>query len=378
MLNRELENTISKKVNSGKAIIIVGPRQTGKTTLLKKIVKKYKNSLYLNADDPFVNSQLTGASLSSLKQTLKNSKYVFIDEAQRIKNIGLTLKLIIDEIPNIQLFVSGSSSLDIASDVNEPLTGRKWEYNLFPVSWQEYYNHFGNIETLRSFEQRLIFGMYPDVINRIGDEIDTLSQLCDSYLYKDVLAYKDIRRPELLNNLLNALALQLGSEVSYNDLSNLLQVDKNTIINYISLLEQCFVIFKLNSFSRNLRNELNKSRKIYFYDNGIRNSIINNFNPLNKRQDVGALWENFMITERMKYLHYNNIRCKTYFWRTWQQQEIDYIEERDGKLFAFEFKFSPLKKSKISKTFINAYPDSEISLINSANFNNFILLPDND
>ncbi|OFX62593.1 MAG: ATPase [Bacteroidetes bacterium GWA2_30_7] len=373
MLNRALENLIAKKINSGKAIIIIGPRQTGKTTLLKKIIKKYKNTLYLNADDSVVNNQLKEANLSSLKQTLKNSKYVFIDEAQRIKDIGLTLKLITDEMPNIQLFITGSSSLDLALGVNEPLTGRKWEYYLFPISWQEYYDHFGNIEANRSFEQRLIFGMYPDVINRIGDEIDTLTQLCGSYLYKDVLAYKDIRRPELLNNLLNALALQLGNEVSYQELSNLLQVDKNTIINYISLLEKTYVIFKLNSFSRNLRNELNKSRKIYFYDNGIRNSIINNFNPLNKRQDVGALWENFMISERMKFLHYNNIHCNIYFWRTWQQQEIDYIEEREGKLFAFEFKFSPTKKAKISKTFINNYPDSEIKLINNSNFNEFIL-----
>lgn len=375
MIKRVLGNTIIKKISSGKAIIVVGPRQTGKTTLLKEILKKYKNTLYLNADDSFINKQLEGTNLSNLKQLLKNSQYVFIDEAQRVKGIGLTLKLITDELPDIHLFVSGSSALELALGVNEPLTGRKWEYNLFPISWQEYYNFIGGIEANRSLEQRLIFGMYPDVVSRIGDETDTLTQLSGSYLYKDILALKDIRRPELLDNLLNALALQLGNEVSYQELSKLLQVDKNTIVNYISLLEKTFVVFRLNSFSRNLRNEINKSRKVYFYDNGIRNSIINNFNPLNKRQDVGALWENFMISERLKFNHYNGIHCNTYFWRTWQQQEIDYIEEREGKLFAYEFKYSPVKNAKISKTFINAYPDCEIKLINNSNLAEF-LLPD--
>lgn len=259
----------------------------------------------------------------------------------------------------------------MSNEINEPLTGRKWEYTLYPISWNELQDHFGYLKSLQQTEQHIIFGMYPDVINNPGDEKQILRQLSGSYLYKDLLAYKGIRRPELLEKLLRALALQLGSEVSYNELSNLLQVDKATISSYIQLLEKTFVVFRLQAFSRNLRNEIKTSRKIFFFDNGIRNAIISNFNPIGLRQDIGALWENFLISERMKYLHYNQISANTFFWRTKQQQEIDYIEERGGKIYAYEFKWRSTKKIKIPASFAQNY-QPEFQVINQDNFQDFL------
>ena len=372
MIQRKLEQTVNDKLNSGKAIIVLGPRQTGKTTLMEKIATDVGNYLLLDCDDIFVREQLENANTEKIKQVLGSHKLVFIDEAQRVKNIGLILKIIIDRMKHVQLLISGSSSLELANEINEPLTGRKWEYMLFPISWEELQNHFGYLKSQQQLEQRLIFGMYPDVINNIGDEEEILKQLGTSYLYKDLLTYKGIRKPELLEKLLIALALQIGNEVSYNELASLLQVSKDTISNYIDLLEKAFVIFKLKPFSRNLRNEISTTRKIYFYDNGIRNSLISNFNPISLRQDIGALWENFLISERIKYLHYNKISANIYFWRTKQQQEIDFIEERGGKIYAFEFKWRLKAKVKYPKIFINAY-NAEFKTINKDNFFEFVL-----
>jgi len=372
MITRQLENIIEKKLDSRKAIILLGPRQTGKTTLLEKIVTKRENFLQLNCDDPFVREQLENANTEKLKQIIGDHKIVFIDEAQRVKNIGLTLKLITDGMKAIQLIVSGSSSLDLANEINEPLTGRKWEYMLYPISWQELYNHFGYISAMQQLEQRIVYGMYPEVITNRGNEKDILKQITSSYLYKDLFSFKGIRKPEILEKLLKALALQVGSQVSYNELANTLQIDKNTVNNYIDLLEKAYVVFRLQPFSRNLRNEIGSSRKIYFYDTGIRNSIINNYNTFSNRNDIGALWENFIIAERMKFTHYNAMYSNTYFWRTHQKQEIDYIEERDGKLFAYEFKWKERKNNKFPETFTNAYPNSELQIISKEDFLSFI------
>ena len=347
MIERKLESTIKSRFNSGKAIVLLGPRQTGKTTLLHKIASDEGEFLLLDCDDLLVREQLESANTETIKQLIGKYKIVFVDEAQRVKNIGLILKIITDRLKSVQLLVSGSSALELASEINEPLTGRKWEYMLYPISWSEFSEHFGYLKSLQQLEQRIIYGMYPDVISSEGEEAKILKQLSNSYLYKDLLSLKGIRKPELLPKLLKALALQIGNEVSYNELASLLQVSKDTISSYIDLLEKAYILFRLEPLSRNLRNEVSSNRKIYFYDTGIRNALISNFNPLSLRQDTGALWENFLISERIKQLEYNESYGNSYFWRTTQQQEIDYIEEHSGKLFCYEFKWNENKKAKL-------------------------------
>lgn len=374
MYQRDLSNLILSRFYKGKAIIILGPRQTGKTTITNSITSKIKKEiLFLNADELNVRESLTNVTVIQLKQLIGTAKIVVIDEAQRIVNIGITLKLIVDNIKAIQLLVTGSSSLDLLSEINEPLTGRKYEYNLFPISWSEYRTKHHFIEAQASLENRLIFGMYPDVLNNIGNEIEVLSNLANSYLYKDLLNFKGIRKPELLAQLLKALALQVGNQVSYNELAQLLKVDKETIANYIDLLEKSFVVFKLPSFNRNLRNELSKSKKIYFYDNGIRNAIIKNYNSLSNRNDVGALWENFLIAERMKKNSYKQNYCTAYFWRNHNQQEIDYIEEKNGGLYAYEFKWKEKPNYKFPANFVTTYKPVESKCVSAANFEEFIM-----
>ena len=372
MIERELESEIRTKIGKGKAIIVLGPRQTGKTTLFKSLTQQMDNFLFLDCDDIIVREYLSAPNTETLNQIIGKHKYLFIDEAQRINEIGLTLKIITDQFPEVQLFVSGSSSFELRNELNEPLTGRKWEYLLLPISWNEYENHIGFLKSEQLLEERLIYGMYPDVINHHGEEKEVLNQLSNSYLYKDLLAFKGIRKPEILEKLLRALALQVCNEVSYNELSNLIGVDKNTISNYIDLLEKAYVIFRLHPFARNIRNEISTNRKIYFYDNGIRNAIIANFNPISLRQDIGALWENFMISERIKYMHNKRIFSNIYFWRTTQKQEIDFIEESDGKINAYEFKWNPKVKAKFSKTFTNNY-NSQTRIINRKNFREFLI-----
>lgn len=347
-----MEKLIRSKTNKGKAIILPGPRQTGKTTLLFKIASETKGFLWLNCDDPVVREQLDNANTEVLRRILGKHKLVFIDEAQRIKNAGLTLKLITDTFSDIQLLVSGSSSFQLTDKINEPLTGRKWEYFLYPVSWNEFYDFSGALKAVQQLETRIIYGMYPDVITHPGEEKEILRQITDSYLYRDLLTFQGIRKPDLVVSLLRAIALQLGNEVSYNELSSLLQVDKKTIAAYLDLLEKAFVIFRLMPYRRNLRTEIGKSRKIYFYDTGIRNALAANFNPLSMRQDTDALWENFLIAERMKRNHYLNRWVNSYFWRTTLQQEVDYLEESEGRLFAYEFKWTPVGRKTLPRTFL--------------------------
>jgi uncharacterized protein len=371
MINRTLQNEIENKLSQGKAIIVLGARQTGKTTLLTFIADKNKPYTFLNCDEPIVRERLGNINLPELKRIIGDHRLVYIDEAQRVPNIGLTLKLITDQLPEVQLLVSGSSSLDLANEINEPLTGRKWEYCLYPVSWKEFSDHTGYLNAAGELEHRLVYGMYPEVIKRSSDEEDLLIQLSDSYLYKDLLGYEGIRKPEVLENLLKALALQLGSEVSYNELSRILQIDKNTVSNYIDLLEKVFVIFRLPAFSRNMRKEISRGKKIYFYDNGIRNSIISNYQPFSLRSDKGALWENFLISERMKTLHYNKKRVKHYFWRTTDQREIDLIEETPQGIRAFEFKWDPRSKKRIPKSFSRHY-EATTEVIHRDNYFEFV------
>ena len=370
MINRDLTNIVINKLHKGKAIVLIGPRQVGKTTLINALLAD-KTYLFLDGDDHSVSELLSNANTEQLRSIIGNYKYIFIDEAQRIPNIGLKLKIIVDQIRDVQVIVSGSSAFDINNITQEPLTGRKFEYQLFPVSWNEFEQNVGYVKAHQQLELRMLYGMYPDVINNFSNEYEILKNLVSSYLYKDILALAGIRKSDVLEKILQALALQIGSEVSYNEIAQLVGVDKNTVNTYIDLLEKSFVVFRLNSFSKNIRNEIKANKKIYFYDTGVRNMVIGNFNALALRQDKGALWENFMMAERMKLLSYSQSLAKPYFWRTTTQQEVDYIETNADAVSAFEFKWASTKKAKLPKSFIEAYNPS-FRVVNQENFRDFL------
>lgn len=375
-IQRDLKAVLDSKIGKGKVLLLIGPRQVGKTTLLKNIltsVSSEKKVQFWNCDESDVRQFLSEANSAKLKSFVGNSDFIVIDEAQRVKDIGLTIKLIHDSFPNVQLAVTGSSSLDLSNSINEPLTGRKFEYNLFPFSTNELANHTSMLEEMRLLKNRLVYGFYPDVVNNPGEEKEILTNIVNSYLYKDVFEFQDIRKSSVIEKLVQALALQVGSEVSFNELGNLLGIDTVTVQRYVYLLEKAYVVFHIRSFSRNVRNELKKSIKIYFYDNGVRNSVISNFSPVEIRSDIGALWENFLISERIKNNAYHNKNAKYYFWRTTQKQEIDFIEEVEQNLFAYEFKYNPKKaNSKCPLTFSNNYPNVPFDVITSENYMDFV------
>ncbi|MDR1649908.1 MAG: ATP-binding protein [Synergistaceae bacterium] len=373
MIERFLEEKMKAKLGRGKALVLMGARQTGKTTLIRSLVEGREGTLWLNGDENDVRALFENISATRLKAILGQNSTLILDEAQRIRDIGLKLKLLTDQLPHIQLIATGSSSFDLANQVNEPLTGRKWEYILFPLSFGEMAAHHSLLEEKRLLPHRLVYGYYPDVIGHPGEEKEILQQLSDSYLYKDVLAWERIKKSEKLVKLLQALAFQVGNQVSYPELGQMCGLDYKTTEKYILLLEQAYVVFRLGSFSRNLRNELKASRKIYFIDNGIRNAVVADFRPLELRNDAGALWENFMIVERMKKLRYREIRANCWFWRTQRQQEIDYLEEADGRISACEFKWNPSANFKQPRSFIEAYPKSSFSAIHRENFEEFLL-----
>lgn len=373
MLHRDIESGLQSKLFKGKAIIIVGPRQVGKTTLLKTLFSKRENTVFWNCDEPDIREMLARPTSTELNAMIGKSDIVCIDEAQRVKNIGVTLKLLTDTFPEKQIIVTGSSALQLSNSINEPLTGRKYEYTLLPFSVNELITENNALSEKRMLENRLIYGSYPEVINNPGEEQSILQALASSYLYKDIFSFQDVRKPDLIERLLQALALQVGSEVSFNELSQLLAVDAGTIRRYVDLLEKTYVIFHYHSLSRNARNELKKGIKIYFFDNGIRNTIISDFKPVALRSDVGKLWENYLMSERLKYNVYNNKHVLPYFWRTMQQQEIDYIEEKDGTLHAYEYKWNEKRIPKLSLTFANAYPNHTFTIINTANYQQFLL-----
>jgi hypothetical protein len=368
-IDRKLFQILKDKIDYKKAILLLGPRQVGKTTLVKKLAGSISDEfLYLNGDELPIQAALSNPNLSFLKSYLGTSRVVIVDEAQRIPNIGLSLKLIIDNFSDIQLIVTGSSALELSESNNEPLTGRKWEYRIYPLSWSEMNKTLGMPVTFGSLEKYLIFGTYPEVITQNGNEIEVLNNLATNYLYKDLLNFEGIRKPELLNKILQALAWQLGSEVSFNELSRTVQADKNTVANYLDLLEKAFIIKKLSPFSRNLRSEISSSRKFYFVDNGIRNAIVGNYAPIASRNDIGGLWENFLISERQKLLSYAGFYGQTYFWRTVRGQEIDYLEEIDGKIYPFEFKWNANAKTKIPNSFLDKYQPEPLRIIHKDNF----------
>jgi len=373
MVKRFLKDIISKDLFKNKAVIIYGARQVGKTTLVNELVKGLdKPVLFLNGDDADIRELFSDFSASKFIPVIGNNKIVVLDEAQRIPDTGLVIKIINDNYKDIQLIVTGSSAFELANRIKEPMTGRKFEYFLYPFSFSEVVSYHGYLTEKRLLEHRMIFGYYPEVALNAGNEIRLLKMLASDYLYKDLLILGHIKKPVLLEKILKVLALQIGNEVSYHELAQLLDSDKGTIEKYIDLLEKAYIIFRLNGLNRNVRNEIKKGRKIYFYDNGIRNAIIGNFLPLNSRVDTGSLWENFMISERFKLLKNKIDDVRTYFWRTTQKQEIDYIEELQGKLFAYEFKWNPRKKPILSKTFSNGYPGSVFKMISPENMHEFL------
>ena len=374
MIGRSIEKDIRQRMFDGKAIIIMGARQVGKTTLIKQILDHDEESIFwFNGDETDTRNLFENISATRLSSIIGNHRIVVIDEAQRISDIGIKLKLITDQIPNVQLIATGSSSFELANKINEPLTGRKWEYRLYPLSFAELVEETNLLEEKRMLPHRLVYGSYPEIVTHPGDEERRLRLLTDSYLYKDILEYDKIQKSDKLVKLLQALAYQIGSEVSYNELAQLCGLDPKTVDNYITILEQAYIVFRLGSFSRNLRNELKSSRKIYFYDNGIRNAVISNFSQIESRTDAGALFENYVISECMKYKAYTPWYANSWFWRTTAMQEIDYIEEKNGIINAYEFKWNPSRKVVAPLSFRNAYPDAQFTVINRDNIDELLM-----
>lgn len=358
----------------GKVIILYGPRQVGKTTLAKEILKKIPGSLYLNCERQPVWDLLSTKNPERIKEFLGDIKLVVFDEAQKIPKIGEILKLLIDTYPEIQYLATGSSSFELANELAEPLTGRNVKFIMYPLSLSELSLLFDRFRLEEMLESLIRFGSYPDIAGRPENQKMTLlDELTSDYLFRDVLRFENIRRPEVLVNLLKALALQIGNEVSFRELSGLLKIAVDTVQHYMHLLEQSFVLFSLPSFSRNMRNEISRGKKFYFYDSGIRNSLLQNFSILSNRNDIGPLWENYCIMERIKFNQAANRRVNMYFWRTYQQKEIDLLEESEGNLEAFEFKWSGNAKHKPPSDFIRTYPDSKYKLISKENYQEFLI-----
>ena len=375
MITRKIESVILESLVPGKVVILLGARRTGKTVLLKKIVSMISEpSIFFNGEDFEVQRLLENRSIANYERILGTTKLLVIDEAQKVPEIGKILKLMIDSIPGLRIIVTGSSAFDLTGKLGEPLTGRNRTFRLFPLSEQELDPLYGITEKRAALEERLVFGSYPEVIS-IDDreaKVKYLKELVNDYLLRDLLSFEGVKNAGVINNLLRLVAFQAGSEVSMSELSSNLGIARNTVEKYLDLLSKVYVIFKVEGFSRNLRKEITKNAKWYFYDNGIRNTLVANLNPLGLRNDTGSLWENFIISERIKFQEYQNVLSNNFFWRTYDKQEIDWIEERGGKLFAYEFKFNK-EKAKFPIAFSEAYPESEFRVISANNYHEFVL-----
>ena len=374
IIQRSVQEKIEEKLNSGKVILLLGARRTGKTFLIKQIIKNINLPyLLLNGEDFQVAAKLENKSISEYKQLVGNNKLLIIDEAQKIKDIGNILKLMIDEITGLTIMATGSSVFDLTQKLGEPLTGRNINFKVFPIAQYELKDTENVIETFSNLEQRLILGSYPELFSLPGytEKQEYLTELINSFLLKDILELDSIKNASKILNILRLLAFQVGSEVSFSEIGQKVALSRNTVERYIDLLEKTFIIYRLGGFNKNLRKEISKNSKYYFWDNGIRNAVISNFNPLSLRNDVGQLWENYVISERLKYLTYQRISTNVFFWRTYDQQEIDWVEERGGTLLAFEIKYIQ-NKVKIPIAWKEAYPESEFAVISKENYLDFI------
>lgn len=373
MVERHIQSNIQSLLGGGKAIVIMGARQVGKSTLLRQMLGERQDVIWMNGDDLDIQELFSNMTSTRIRAILGSKRILVIDEAQRISDIGLRLKLITDQVPDVQVIATGSSSFELASKVNESLTGRKREFRMYPLTFGEMVQHTQFLDEVRMIPHRMVYGYYPEVVCTPGDERAILKELSDSYLYKDILSLDSINKPDKLVRLLKALALQIGSQVSYNEIGTLIGLDSKTVERYVDILEKSFIVFRLGTFSRNLRNELKASRKIYFWDLGIRNAIIGNLAQIENRTDAGELWENFVIAERMKRNAYKGSFAQSYFWRTRQQHEIDYLEEEDGILYAFEFKWNLRKANvKCPESFKTAYPEAVYKVITPENIEEFL------
>jgi len=373
-IDREILPAVLKKLQPNKVVVISGARRTGKTVLLKEIIKTTDHPfLLLNGEDFNTSMLLSTRSVENYRQLLGSKKYLFIDEAQKIPEIGSILKLMVDELPGLRIAVTGSSAFDLGNLTGEPLTGRKYTFSIFPLSEREFRQTESIKDQPDTLKQRLVFGCYPELVNLedSSDKKDYLNELVNSYLLKDILAYEGIRQSGKIFNLLRLLAFQTGNEVSYNELGKSLSLSKNTVEKYLDLLSKIFIIHKLEGFSRNLRKEVTKSPKWYFFDNGIRNAIIASYQPVEMRNDIGQLWENYMIGERLKFQHYKHQLANNYFWRTYDRQEIDWIEEKDGMINGYEFKWSE-NSVKVPVAWRTAYPEADFTLINKENYSHWL------
>ena len=375
MIPRTIEKQIiDRLLTTNKSVIIYGPRQVGKTTLAKSIIKKLKlKTLIINADEKKYSETFSSQDLATIDRLIAGYQLVFIDEAQRIENIGINLKIIIDSHPEMRILATGSSSFDLSNKVSEPLTGRVWNYNLFPISCEELLATKTEFEYHHNLENYLLYGSYPEVFSypKTSDQIGYLKQISTSYLYQDVLEFAEIKYADKISKLLTLVALQIGNEVSLSELGSALEISKETVNRYLDLLEKSFVLFRLSGFSRNLRKEVTKMDKIYFYDLGIRNSLLGNFNALKYRTDLGSLWENFLLVERMKRNHYHGHFASPYFWRTHTGSEVDYVEDYGGKLYGFEFKWNQ-GKARSKESWLKTYPEASYQIVNQDNFFDFI------
>lgn len=373
-LKRELTEKILSKLQANKVVIVYGARRVGKTVLVENILYQLDEPvLILNGEDINVHDKLANRSIENYKQIVGTNKLVYIDEAQKIHEIGLKLKLMVDEIPGLKIIISGSSSIDIHHVAGEPLTGRKYSFNLYALSEKEYNQIENPIEKIDKVRERLVFGNYPELIHIPDREnkIDYLNEMVSSYLLKDILVFENIKNSQKIFNLLRLIAFQIGNEVSMQELGKKLSISKNTVEKYLDLLSKVYILHKVEGFSRNLRKEITKNSRWYFLDNGIRNAVIANFNPIESRNDVGQLWENYMISERIKFLEYHKISSNNYFWRTYEQQEIDWVEERSGELFGYEFKWKETKV-KTPSQWNKAYPEASFNVIHVNNFENWL------
>lgn len=374
MIARKIESLILESLVPGKVVILLGARRTGKTVLLKKIVSMVSEpAIFFNGEDIEVQRLLENRSVANYEMILGNSRFLVIDEAQKVPEIGKILKLMIDSIPGLKIIVTGSSAFDLTGKLGEPLTGRSRTFRLFPLSEQELDPLYEITEKRVALEERLVFGSYPEITSIPGREakVDYLKDLVNDDLLRDLLSYEGVKNSGAIKNLLRLVAFQSGSEVSMSELSSTLGIARNTVEKYLYLLSKVFVIFKVEGFSRNLRKEITKNAKWYFYDNGIRNTLIANLNPLAMRNDTGSLWENFIISERIKFQEYNRVLSNNFFWRTYDKQEIDWIEERGGKIFAYEFKYNK-EKAKLPRSFPAAYPDAVFEVISVNNYRHFV------
>lgn len=367
---------LQKWLNKCKVLVITGARQVGKTTMLQNMFDDADQKvLWLNADETRVRTRLSELDVAALGNVVGNYKTVIIDEVQRIQNAGLLLKILADNFKNVQFIATGSSALDISERIFEPLTGRYLLFQLYPFTLAEIYKNESVFEIENKLPFHLVYGNYPDIFKHQNEAETLLKNLSNQYLYKDVLVWKDIRKPQLLEKLLKLLSYQVGSEVSIHELSNQLQVSSETIDVYIDLLEKSFVIFRLPAYSTNPRKEISKMNKIFFWDNGIRNAVIGNYDDLSIRQDVGQLWENFVISERMKMNSWIAPDRKGYFWRNYNQSEVDYVETEGNQLSAFEMKWNTRKKHNVTRAFTNAYPDANTEVVTPVSFEGFCELP---